>query len=110
MRKKLFNSVKVQPKNIQNAIFPIMILNWLTGFSIIEYPKNNPRPILSFIYVSLCIFAYISAYFVDFHDKYHDNNEIRKDIFLYLKHCNSVISFCCIVIGWYNYKVDGNLY
>ena len=97
--------MKWQPKNIQEALFPIVMLNWFAGLTYLEYPLGKPRPLITLIHIFSTFTVYLYAMYNDPFSYICDANELRKAIFKYFKYINLSIAICSIIHGWYNYKV-----
>ncbi|XP_033209796.1 putative gustatory receptor 28b [Belonocnema kinseyi] len=97
--------IKWSPKNIHDSMLPIMILNWIMGLSIWEYPLGKPRPVITFIYVLLMNSLY---WFLVLSAQQEVNLEnlttIGKNIFAVIIYFNTIIAVSSIIIGWYHYK------
>ena len=99
--------MKLIKKNIEEAMLPISILNWITGLSIIEYPLGVPKPIISFIYVLILIFIYLiisSSGFQSIQNKSLLTTE--QMLFTFIKYVNIFVATSSIILGWFHSKVN----
>lgn len=111
-KKYSFYALKIfqwEPKNIHDSIVPVLILNWITGLNIFEYPLAKPRPVFTFIYVLLLNFSYLFVAFSTRSVKNQGVTQIGRNIFLLIVCVNVFVGTCSILIGWYNYKVHSYL-
>lgn len=102
----LFHCIKWKPKSLYQSVLPISIINWITGFNILEYPAGKPRPIITFAYALCCAAFYWSFKFI---------NRCRVDfsllttfansIYTYIYYMNTTITAVCILTSWFFYKV-----
>ena len=46
------------PKKLKDALLPILIINWISGLGIVEYPLGTPRFFFSFIYMIILLSGY----------------------------------------------------
>ena len=62
----IFNMAR-HPKSLREALLPILIMNWISGMGIIEFPVGKPRKFISIIYVAFFIFGclYLSMKYTD---------------------------------------------
>ncbi|XP_051172656.1 uncharacterized protein LOC127288976 [Leptopilina boulardi] len=105
IKKKLsFKILKWDPKNIHDSIVPILILNWITGLNIFEYPLSKPRPAFTFIYVLLLNFSYWFFGFSARHVTSQGETQIGKNVYVLIVYVNVFIGTSSILIGWYHYK------
>ncbi|XP_033231711.1 uncharacterized protein LOC117182715 [Belonocnema kinseyi] len=96
--------MKWRPKTLHNAMLPIMILTWVTGLSLFEYPLQTPQLGLSFVYIFINTSAYYYAYSHEPIIEILNQNGIRHIVFKILKYANFFISACCVIIGWHYYR------
>ena len=83
-----------------------MVLNWITGLNVLEYPLGKARPVLTFIYTFAINFIY---WRVTYAEKMTTSNQhlnlIEIDIFKLLKYFNMFIATFSVLVSWYYYKV-----
>lgn len=95
------------PKKLKDALLPILILNWISGLGIFEYPPGKPRFFFSFIYLIILLSGYLYVPFTEGFGVCNLNEELNPgaiilDIILTFNHL-IVIAF--IIICRYYRKV-----
>ncbi|CAL1676300.1 unnamed protein product [Lasius platythorax] len=94
-----------RPKSLTEAVAPIITLNYLIGLRAFEYPRGQPRPILSLIYLLFLYCLYYSgSMYLD--EKYYSNVKLLKlEHFLYsLEYIIVYLIFVKLLLGWWYTK------
>ncbi|OXU27135.1 hypothetical protein TSAR_013001 [Trichomalopsis sarcophagae] len=92
---------------ISKSVLPVLIVNWIFGIGVIEYPLGNPHPIFSFIYslISVILFAALAIcnYFnIDLFIKVTPGIAVPIKV-IYFSQIILVMS--TVILGWYRSKV-----
>ncbi|XP_043466048.1 putative gustatory receptor 28b [Leptopilina heterotoma] len=96
---------KWEPSNIHDSIVPVLILNWITGLNMFEYPLSKARPFFTFFYVLLLNLSYwIVVLNVRSMQNHDEVRQIGRNIFILIVYINSCVATISIVFGWINYK------
>ena len=104
---KISNYVTTRPKKLKDAIFPIFVVNWLSGLNIVEFPIGYPRPFLSVIYVLIMMILYYYNTFMGGIYSLDSSNmptssAIILNIFWFY---NAFFGLVAIILSWHNQKV-----
>jgi len=97
-----------RPKNLTEAIAPVVTLGRLIGLRIFEYPRGQPKPILSLIYLLFLYCLYYSGTWYLQEEYYLIVKLLKLEYFLY-KFMNYIIVALIIVkllLGWWYTKVS----
>lgn len=93
------------------GLLPVYILSWILGLNFLEYPLNQPRPVITCFYI-LCFWSIYGALFFTYWDEFcGDPTETGSyksfDIkFLYIFYFIAHFTiFASVLIGLYNSKV-----
>lgn len=94
------------PKKLKDALFPISVINWITGLNIFEIPVGHRRPILSLIYLMIMIILY---YYIPFSKGISvcstEGHVVGQMIFNIIWFYNGFVGLVSIMIGWYYQQV-----
>ncbi|XP_051167964.1 uncharacterized protein LOC127285819 [Leptopilina boulardi] len=91
-----------RPKNIRESVYPLLILNWITGLGFNDYPIGNKRNYLFlipiFIITSLfwCItYVNIQSFSIAFKD-------VQNHLFPITLLLNTMAATSAMIYGWFN--------
>lgn len=102
----IFDNIKWRPQNLYDSVLPVSIINWITGFFILEYPLGKPRPALTYIYTFINISIYWILFFFNNHKiTFNFLNILVRNVFLAIMYMNIFIATVSILINWYYNKV-----
>ncbi|XP_051174621.1 uncharacterized protein LOC127290218 [Leptopilina boulardi] len=104
-KENIFGIIKWKPKTLSHCILPISIINWITGFNILEYPLGKPQPIFTFVYTFLFALFYWSFKFLSISEINFTNlTTFAQDVYTYIFYMNNTIAAISILINWCFYK------
>ncbi|XP_029159921.1 uncharacterized protein LOC114931933 [Nylanderia fulva] len=95
-----------RPKNLAETMAPVITLNRLMGLHAFEYPRGQPRPMLSLIYLLFlyCLYYSGSMYL---EDNYYSNVNLLKLEHLLYKPLETIVIYLIFVkllLGWWYTK------
>ena len=87
---------------------PVITLNRLLGLRVFEYPRGQPRPILSLVYLLSLYCLYFSGTLYWEHEYYNDVALLKLEYFLYeiVKYVVSFLAIVKLLSGWWYTKVS----
>ncbi|XP_011873171.1 PREDICTED: uncharacterized protein LOC105564978 [Vollenhovia emeryi] len=95
-----------RPKCFSEAIAPMTTVNCIVGLRAFEYPRGNPRPILSLIYFSF-IYIIFCCGLLSMHQKYYANFRLMKleyVVYKLMTYITIVSVILKMLLGWWHTK------
>lgn len=109
---KMYKNLKKEGKNVKETYLPTLIIEWVLGLRILEYPLGRERPFITFSF-ALVFWSFQYFVLIDwcFANLYNANVEISKTYFdatinklMDTVHTSSITVF--IVAGYLNTRVS----
>ena len=99
------------PKNLNQALIPIVVLNWLSGLGLVQYPVGNSRRNWNLIFVMLIVSSFWFANVIfEFNSCANaDAHSLDVMVFTMLRYFNSLTASLSLIIGWYSRQVSLSL-
>jgi len=95
-----------RPKSLNDAIGYWSTVSRLLGLRVFEYPRGQPWPVLSFVYLLVLFLLYCGT--INLQTSYYMNNKLLKleyvlyQLFTYINFVNVLIK---LILGWWHTKV-----
>ena len=98
--------MKWRPTNFKESMYPILMLNWLVGFGLIDYPVGNSRHKLFgiFILLTVALLCLGTYYYESLPCFYAQKFGLAIKLYRFLRLANTFGSSCTF-IGWCYRKV-----
>ncbi|CAL1676298.1 unnamed protein product [Lasius platythorax] len=95
-----------RPKCLTEAVASVITLNRLMGLRVFEYPRGQPRPILSLIYLLFLYCLYYSGSWYLEEEYYSSIKLLKLEYFLYkiLDYIVIYLIFVKLLLGWWYTK------
>lgn len=100
--------MKWNPKNIRETMYPLLVLNWLTGVGLTDYPIGNRRPRLFLIgVIAILIFAWTCSIYTEYIPCHETKGTLIRlsKVNLYF---DTLVATSAMLIGWLNREVSDN--
>ncbi|XP_011873168.1 PREDICTED: uncharacterized protein LOC105564976 [Vollenhovia emeryi] len=94
-----------RPKCFSEIIAPVTTVNCIVGLRAFEYPRGNPRPILSLIYLAFIYITFCCGIFI--HQKNYPDFRLMKLEYVVYKLTTYIVLVSVIVkmlLGWWHTK------
>ena len=100
------------PKNLKDILFPLQLINWISGLNVMEIPVGHPRRTLSLFYIiiMMILYYYIPLVYgpsVCYSESGKNEGEL---LFTIIWTYNIIIGLVLIIINWHYQKVILDLY
>ncbi|CAL1676299.1 unnamed protein product [Lasius platythorax] len=94
-----------RPKSLTEAVAPVITLNHLIGLRAFEYPRGQPRPILSLIYLLFLYSLYYSGSWYLYNVYYSNIQLLKLEYFITnLEYIIVYLIFVKLLLGWWYTK------
>lgn len=100
--------MKLYFEKIEQAIVPILIVNWLIGLGPVQYPIGNSRREFSFIFVLLIASCYSYVSYTELFGSCTKTNANSLDylVFTANRYLNTFTAIVSLTVGWFSRKVS----
>lgn len=101
--------MKIYLKNFRETMYPLFILNWLTGLGLTNYPIGNRRHQLFLLpIITIAIFFWMTSLLIDFQfiscfNSSSKGHNTRSKVLLYFETLTATFA---IFNGWFNREVS----
>lgn len=99
--------IKYKPKNLTESLLPILIINWIIGHQIIQYPLGNFEFFQTIVYSIFALIIYGTCSYFSI-SCLHETEWFEYDFsnYLIIVSINGFISTAIIILGWINKNVS----